>query len=217
MRVIAATLVAVTVAGALACRSAPSAGTATPEPTRAPAPAAEPSHGAAATAAGAPGGQPGGPPGPGGRRPRPNPVALDSMRRNVVADLLRQIAGRENERAGSVFKNVKMFQDMPAADFLRMMNDTYGRSLGMGCTGCHVPQKFDSDEKQNKRLAREMQRMTDTINREQLSRMKDIDEDFPKATCAMCHRGEGHPQNVVTLGPPPAGAPAGPPPGGPPR
>lgn len=159
-------------------------------------------------ASGAPAAQPSG---SGARRPRPSPQQMDSLRRGVVSSVLASIAGRENEPAGRVFQNVQMFKDMPARDFVNMMNDTYGRSLGMLCTGCHVAGQWASDDRQNKRLAREMQAMVNDMNARQLRNMKNIDEDFRKVTCAMCHRGAGHPVDAINVD----GSPAlpGPPPG----
>src|SRR4051794_16329683 len=97
-----------------------------------PSPAPQTAAGAAgATGTGAPEGQrgPGGPGGPpAGRRP-PNPMAQDTMRRKVVDSILVAIAGRENEPAGTVFKNVKILKDMPAGEFVRNMDVTYGRGL----------------------------------------------------------------------------------------
>jgi hypothetical protein len=44
---------------------------------------------------------------------------------------MRAIAGREQLPASQVFKNVKLLKDMPAAAFLKNMDENYGRGLGM--------------------------------------------------------------------------------------
>jgi cytochrome c553 len=109
------------------------------------------------------------------------------------------IAGRENEPAGSVFKNVKLLKDVPAGEFLKNMDVNYGRGLGMGCGNCHVVGQYDGDTRKNKRVAREMQEMTDYINKVRLASIKELDEDYVKVTCVTCHMGSGHPKNTMPV------------------
>ena len=208
MRVAAVSLLAVTVI-AVACKTGQQTATPSTSPTPSTAQAPAPSTGVAA-APGA-GGAPGAPGGPQGvRRPRPSPAAMDTMRRGMVARLLTEIAGRENEPAGQVYKNVKMWKDVPARAFLDTMN-SYGRAIGQTCTGCHIPDQWDSDQRKNKVIAREMQLMVNAINKDQLSKMPDLDDDHPPATCAMCHAGSGHPRKDVDLNAPNAAPPMRPP------
>ena len=155
------------------------------------------------------------------RRPRPNPLVQDSLRRALMAEVLHSIAGRENEPAGQVFKNVKLLKSMPAAEFLRNMDENYGRGLGWTCNNCHVAGQFDSDQRKNKRIARQMQEMTDAINAERLAKMTELDEDYHKVTCVMCHRGSNEPPSRMAVPQPQSattgpGAPGGPATGGPP-
>ena len=148
----------------------------------------------------APGGQPGqpGPGGPGQGR-RPNPAQQDTLRRAQVDSIMRAIAGRETEPAGKVFKNVKVLKDMPAGEFLKNMNENYGRGLGMTCGNCHVIGQYDQDTRKNKRIARQMQEMTDYINSEKLAKTQEIDDDFEKITCVTCHAGSGHPRTTMPV------------------
>lgn len=139
---------------------------------------------------------PGGPAGPGRR---PNPAQQDTARRAQVDSIMRTIAGREQQPAGQVFKNVKLLKDMPAAAFLKNMDENYGRGLGMGCGNCHVLGKFDDDTRKNKRVARDMQEMTDYINSVRLANIKELDEDYVKVTCVTCHAGSGHPKNTMPV------------------
>ncbi len=138
---------------------------------------------------------------PGAQPPRrgPNPVQQDSARRAQVDSIMRTIAGRENQPAGTVFKNVKLLKEMPAGEFLKNMDTNYGRGLGMGCGNCHVVGQFDQDTRKNKRIARQMQEMTDYINKSQLPTVKELDEGYPKVTCVMCHLGSGHPKNTMAV------------------
>jgi photosynthetic reaction center cytochrome c subunit len=120
---------------------------------------------------------------------------------------MRTIAGRENEPAGTVFKNVKLLKDMPAGEFLKNMDVNYGRGLGMTCGNCHVIGQYDGDTRKNKRIARQMQEMTNYINTSQLPNVKELDDDYPKVTCVMCHLGSGHPKATMAVPPAPASLP----------
>jgi hypothetical protein len=161
------------------------------------APAAQtpPASGGASAAPGAPGG-PGGPP---RRRVPPNPLQQDTARRAMVDSILATIAGRENEPAGTVFKNVKLLKSMPAGEFLRTMDTQYGRGLGWTCSNCHVAGKFDDDSRKNKRLARQMQAMQDYINGTAMKDMKELDAEYDKATCVMCHKGTNEPKGSMAV------------------
>ena len=150
----------------------------------------------------APGGAPGAPGAPGGpprRRVPPNPMQQDTVRRAMVDSILATIAGRENEPAGTVFKNVKLLKDMPAGEFLRTMDTQYGRGLGWTCSNCHVAGKFDDDSRKNKRLARQMQAMQDYVNGTSLKGMKELDAEYDKATCVMCHKGSNEPKGTMPV------------------
>src|SRR6266704_3288295 len=109
-----------------------------------------------------------------------------------VNELSEKIAGRENEPAEKVFKNIRIewFKNVPAGRFLRIMNGGYSRALGVACTHCHVEQDFSSDDKRPKRAAREMAFMHRMIN-ERLDKMQNLTQkpqDRP-INCITCHRG----------------------------
>jgi len=206
MRVAAVSLLAVS-AFVLACKTGQQSTTPSTSPTPSTTQAPAPSTGAGVAAAPGAGGPPGAPGAraPGGR-PRPTPAAMDTMRRGMVARMLTEIAGRENEPAGKVYQNVQMWKDLPARAFLDTMN-AYGRALGLTCTGCHIGGQWASDDRQNKKLAREMQAMVNDLNTKTLASMKNVDEDYRRVTCAMCHRGSGHPAQTVSLDAVPPGGP----------
>lgn len=141
-------------------------------------------------------------PGPGvagGQGRRPNPAQQDTARRAQVDSIMRAIAGKEQQPASQVFKNVKLLKDMPAAAFLKNMDENYGRGLGMSCGNCHVLGKYDEDTRKNKRVARDMQEMTDYINSVRLANIKELDEDYVKVTCVTCHAGSGHPKATMPV------------------
>jgi hypothetical protein len=133
----------------------------------------------------------------------------DTARRRMVDSIMTTIRGREQEPAGTVFKNVKLLKSMPAGAFLKNMDVNYGRGLGMACGNCHVIGEFDVDTRKNKRVARQMQEMVNYINAQQLPTMKELDEDRPDVTCVTCHMGSGHPKDTMAV-PMPAPMPATP-------
>ena len=167
----------------VACTSSPTTQAPSPQPAS---PVAQQGAQPAATGAPAP-------------RRAPNPIAQDSARRAQVDSIMRAIAGREQQPAGTVFKNVKLLKDMPAGEFLKNMDVNYGRGLGMSCGNCHVIGKYDEDTRKNKRVAREMQEMTDYINSVRLAGIKELDEDYTKVTCVTCHAGSGHPKTTMAV------------------
>jgi hypothetical protein len=160
---------------------------------------------------------PGGPGGPGG----PRPPLTDSARRvrdsvtairrdSAAAMVLRSIAGRETQPAESVFKNIKIFQGVPAGRLVNIMNMGFGRSLGVSCGFCHVPGKWDLDDKEEKNTARLMFAMVQTINRDYMSKVPTDRGSPPVVNCFTCHRGNPRPMG------PEGGPPGNRPPGAPP-
>jgi len=145
---------------------------------------------------GAPGGPgPGGPAGPAGMRggpPRPyewNPAEAET----TIVHMLAHIKGKEDMPAESVYKNIKILNGMPAKRVPRIMVMGFGRSLGMRCGGCHRTDDFASDERGNKRVARQMWAMTMDLNKKYLPEMKDLEDELPTVNCWTCHRGNHHP------------------------
>ena len=135
--------------------------------------------------------------------------SLTAARRDSgAAMVLRSIAGRENQPAESVFKNIKVFKGVPAARLVNIMNMGFGRSLGVSCGFCHVPGKWDLDDKEEKNTARLMLAMVQTINRDYISKVpSDSGVPRPMVICFTCHRGNPRP-----MGPEGPGGPGGPPP-----
>jgi hypothetical protein len=148
---------------------------------------------------------PGGPPGgPGGRMPLTDSArrvrdSITAARRDSgAAMVLRSIAGRENQPAESVFKNIKIFKGVPAARLVNIMNMGFGRSLGVGCGFCHVPGKWDLDDKKEKQTARIMIAMVGAINRDYLAKVPVDSGPPPTANCFTCHRGMPRPMGPAT-------------------
>jgi hypothetical protein len=122
----------------------------------------------------------------------PNQQTNDRFEKRV----LEKIAGRENEPAEKVFKNIQIpwLKNTPAVRFLRIMNLGYSRALGVACTHCHVEQDFSSDDKRPKRAARDMAYMHKAIN-DQLQKMQNLDlkPEQRFINCTTCHRGAINP------------------------
>jgi hypothetical protein len=141
---------------------------------------------------------PGGP--PGGRVPLTDSArrvrdSVTAVRRDSAAAMvLRSIAGRESQPAESVFKNIKVLKGVPAGRLVNIMNMGFGRSLGVSCGFCHVPGKWDLDDKEEKNTARIMFAMVGAINRDYLAKVPvDSGHPAPTANCFTCHRGMPRP------------------------
>src|SRR4030095_4472156 len=110
-----------------------------------------------------------------------------------LADLTKQIAGKENQPAEQVFKNIQTFKGVPAARLLRIMELGYSRSLGVNCTHCHVVDQWKKDDKPAKVIAREMAKMVGTINNDLLKNIKNLKGPNPGLNSTTCHRGHTKP------------------------
>src|SRR5688500_10556778 len=89
--------------------------------------------------------------------PLPSPPAFDQEK--AVAELQRQIAGKEDLPATEVFRNITQYKGVTAGRLLRIMEQGFTRGLGVKCTHCHVAGEWDRDDKATKQTAREMSRM----------------------------------------------------------
>ena len=118
----------------------------------------------------------------------------------ALADLQKLIAGKEEQPAETVFKNVQSFKGVPAGRLLGAMN-AFTKALGVTCKKCHDPENWSSDDKHEKKAARGMMRMTTDINGKYLKGMEGVDDDA-SVNCGTCHRGHAHPSEGMR---PPSG------------
>jgi Photosynthetic reaction centre cytochrome C subunit len=122
----------------------------------------------------------------------PNSQQNQDVNARLLKQLTDRIQGRENDPAEQVFKNVQIpwLKTVPAGLFLRIMNGGYSRALGVSCTHCHVEEDFASDDKRQKRAAREMASMHRMIN-DALGKMEHLEAPMTERSinCATCHRG----------------------------
>ncbi len=114
-------------------------------------------------------------------------------RDSLMNEVLQRIAGRENAPAESVFKNIKALKGFPAGRLLRIMNNGWGRSLGVSCRHCHVPGHWADEDKPQKQVARDMSAMMATINTDLLPKIKNLKSEKPFINCTTCHRGSVKP------------------------
>ena len=121
------------------------------------------------------------------------PPTAPFNQQQALAALRKQIAGREQEPADTVFKNITMFKNSPAGRLLAVMETGFSRSLGVDCTHCHVTGEWEKEDKPTKQIAREMMTMTGQINRELLKKIKNLKSENPIVNCTTCHRGQTKP------------------------
>jgi photosynthetic reaction center cytochrome c subunit len=91
-------------------------------------------------------------------------------------------ANEKGKTAGEFYKNVKVLKDVPAAEIHPAM-EYITTALGVGCGYCHVPGKFDSDDRHDKNVARSMIKMTIALNATVFDGKREL-------TCYTCHRGQ---------------------------
>jgi DNA-binding transcriptional regulator YiaG len=105
--------------------------------------------------------------------------------RQKLAELNKQIEGREQQPAEQVFKNIQTLKGVPAKRLPLIMN-AYTRSLGVPCSYCHAVDQWEKDDKPAKQAARDMMRM--------VANMKTVAAGA-SVSCSTCHRGQPHPDS----------------------
>jgi uncharacterized protein (TIGR02246 family) len=121
------------------------------------------------------------------------PDSILRRRDSLYQVALAAISGRENQRADSVFRNLRTMGAMPAGRLLTVMRDGYANSLGVDCTHCHVQGDFASEENNRKQIARDMMAMVGRINRELLPAIPNLRGPQAIVNCSTCHRGQVKP------------------------
>ncbi len=93
--------------------------------------------------------------------------------------------------AEEVYKNIVELKGTPA-DQLDPAMQFIAASLGVNCQFCHVPGKFEADDKGAKKTARQMMAMTAMINKTSFGGRQQI-------TCNSCHNGSTRPSAVPAV------------------
>ncbi|MFO1323598.1 MAG: photosynthetic reaction center cytochrome PufC [Burkholderiales bacterium] len=140
-----------------------------------------------------------------------NPRTLASQQaRNVVPAPIAAVPSGEagGPPAGTIFKNVKVLNDLNVAEFTRLMTAmTAWVAPDQGCPYCHAAgEDLSSDALYTKVVARRMLEMTRHINADAKSHVG-----ATGVTCFTCHRGQPVPAYVwfTNPGPVTAQGPAG--------
>ncbi len=105
----------------------------------------------------------------------------------------------DNRPAGEVYKNLQLFQKLPASRLDRVM-ETLNKMLGVECTHCHVQDQWEREDVEAKQTARKMFGMIGAIAEEH------FDGKF-KVACWTCHRGSTKPESRPAGGWKPHAAP----------
>ena len=111
-------------------------------------------------------------------------------RNKHIEELERLIAGKEQQPAEQVFKNIQTFKGMPAIRVLRIMEQAFVPNLGVECSHCHTVGEWESDSKREKTVAREMWMLRGEV--QQKLRQITGKTDLP-FTCYSCHKGQAKP------------------------
>lgn len=111
----------------------------------------------------------------------------------AIARLRAAIAGKEEQPAIEVFKNIRQYKGVTAARFLRIMEFGFTVALGVDCTHCHVPGQWEAEDKPTKQIARDMSMMLGAINNEHLKKIPNLRSTNPSVNCTTCHRGQTRP------------------------
>lgn len=147
------------------------------------------------------------PPPSGGTPPAPSqpaPAKPPFDEAQALQEIRKQIAGRENEPAEKVFKNIQVLKGVPAGRIPLIMEKGFSDSLGVTCTFCHNPADWTAEPNHHLPIARQMWTMTQEINNRLLPAIADLKG--PQVNCTTCHRGQKKP--ALNLTPPPQPAPS---------
>ncbi len=138
-------------------------------------------------------------PAPGEQKPAAPAAQAPFDEAQALEAIKKQIAGRENEPAEAVFKNIQVLKGVPAGRIPLIMERGFSDSLGVTCTFCHTPSDWTVAANHHHPIARQMWTMTQEINQRLLPAVQDLKG--PQVNCTTCHRGQKKP--ALNLGPPP--------------
>ena len=121
-----------------------------------------------------------------------NPRLMEKVIENNVAPVTQAPAPTEGPKAGEVYQNVKVLGDLSVGAFAQLMvSMTAWVAPEKGCTHCHNAGNFADDSPYTKLVARQMIKMTQTINSEWKTHVGSTG-----VNCFSCHRGKNVPEFV---------------------
>jgi len=88
-------------------------------------------------------------------------------------------------------RNIQVLKDVPQDQILLTMQ-YISASLGVQCNYCHVQGQNDLDDKEPKKIAREMMKMVEKVN-------ATFFDGKPRVSCASCHNGRATPLRTPPL------------------
>ncbi len=103
------------------------------------------------------------------------------------------------------FTNLTVLSKTISKDDLIGVMRNFTEGLGVRCNFCHVGEEgkpistydFASDDKDNKRIARVMLKMTNNINDDYIAQLKDFGENIIEVKCVTCHHGVKQPKTLA--------------------
>jgi hypothetical protein len=122
--------------------------------------------------------------------PAAQPPGQEREKHPQIAKLEQAIAGKENLPAEQVFKNIQTFTGMPASRVLAIMEQAFVPNLGVNCSHCHTPGQWELDDKNPKKIARNMWAMRAEWQEEV---RKASGNEKAVVTCYTCHKGQAKP------------------------
>jgi hypothetical protein len=92
-------------------------------------------------------------------------------------------ASSKEERTEQKYKNIQILKGLPADRLMSIMFAFKG-ALGVECTHCHIKDQWEKDDKEAKKIARQMIKRVRAINGDNLG---------GRVSCFTCHRGQTQP------------------------
>ena len=121
-----------------------------------------------------------------------NPRELQRVLAANIAPTSLPSLGSAGPKAGAVYKNVQVLNDISVGQFTRLMvSITQWVAPTQGCAYCHNVNNMAEDSVYTKVVARRMIQMVQNINANWTSHVQQTG-----VTCYTCHRGQAVPNNV---------------------
>jgi len=112
----------------------------------------------------------------------------------VISVVFMSFRSAQAEKEETKFTNLKVLPKKIAHDDLIAVMKNYNTALGVKCNYCHVKngEEFDfaSDQKEEKHIARKMQKMANAINK------KYFGGNSGTVGCMTCHNGKKYPNDI---------------------
>jgi nitrate/TMAO reductase-like tetraheme cytochrome c subunit len=88
-------------------------------------------------------------------------------------------------------KNLQVLPRSTTKDEIKQIMKAQAKALDVECDHCHNVPDMASDDNPNKKIARDMMKMTAEINAKWIKPLKNAEKN--QVTCATCHRGHEEP------------------------